>query len=113
MRKYADGPARQRAYRWRYEIRNEISAPGALRYEIRYEIQPPRDEIRNEIPVERPPDAGRNRFRLVPIQHVRDCLAQVAGQGVDPAADVASIGGLIEQGCDLEADVVPTVARST
>jgi hypothetical protein len=71
-RKYADGPARQRAYRRRYEIRYEIPVPDALRYEIRYEIQPPRYEIRDEIPVERPPEAGRNLFRLVPIQHVRN-----------------------------------------
>jgi hypothetical protein len=71
-RKYADGPARQRAYRRRYEIRYEIPVPDALRYEIRYEIQPPRYEIRDEIPLERPPDAGRNRFRLVAIQHLRD-----------------------------------------
>src|SRR6516165_10716462 len=35
-RKHAEGPARQRAYR--------------RRCEIRYEIQPPRDNVRNEIP---------------------------------------------------------------
>ena len=49
-RKYADHAARTRAWRRRYEIRNEIPAPDAPRYEIRNEIQPPRDEIRNEIP---------------------------------------------------------------
>ena len=75
-RKYAHRPARQRAYRRRYEIRYEIPVPDALRYEIRYEIQPPRYEIRDEIPVERPPDAGRNRFRLAPIQHLREHLLE-------------------------------------
>jgi hypothetical protein len=35
----------------------------------------------------------------------------VAGQGVAPAADVAD-RGLIEQGCDLEADVVPRTTPS-
>ena len=36
----------------------------------------------------------------------------MAAQGhVDPAADLAPIRALLDQGCDLEADVVPIVAR--
>jgi len=30
----------------------------------------------------------------------------------DPAADIAPIRALLDQGCDLEADVLPTVART-
>jgi hypothetical protein len=100
-RQYADDAARQRAWR--------------RRNEIRYENQPsagPRNEIRNEIPVERRPEAGRNRFRLVPTEALRGRLLEAAQGHIDPMADVEPIRGLLDQGCDLEADVLPTVART-
>jgi hypothetical protein len=95
-RQYADDAARQRAWRRRNEIRDE-SQPSAG----------PCDEIR----VERPPDAGPNRFRLVPTEALRGRLLEAAQCHIDPMADVAPISGLLDQGCDLEADVVPIVAR--
>jgi hypothetical protein len=94
LRKYESGAARQKAYRDRKK-----------RYVTR-------DEARDETPpryATRPPDAGRNRLLLVDI---RKRLIQAAQGHFDPAADVEPIRGLLDQGCDLEADVLPTVART-
>jgi hypothetical protein len=90
-RQYADAAARQRAWRRRNEIRDQ-NQPSAG----------PRNE---------PPDAGRDRFHLVPTEDLRGRLLEAAQDHIDPAADVAPISGLLDQGCDLEADVVPIVAR--
>jgi hypothetical protein len=43
------------------------------------------------------------------MEHLRGRLRDVCQ--LDPAADLAPIVALINQGCDLEADVVPVVAR--
>jgi hypothetical protein len=37
-------------------------------------------------------------------------LVDTAGWNVDREADVAPIHALIDQGCDLEADVLPTAS---
>jgi hypothetical protein len=42
---------------------------------------------------------------------IRERLIEAAQGHFDPAADVEPIRGLLDQGCDLEADVLPTVAR--
>jgi hypothetical protein len=44
---------------------------------------------------------------------IRQRLLLDAAQGhVDPAADVEPVLALIDQGCDFEADILPTVART-
>jgi hypothetical protein len=99
-----------------------------------------RNEIRNEIPlpcnetgfVTPPPAPSCNETGFVtPDTHILS-LAEVkaihapmalgpalrgrleeAGQGhFDANADVAPICGLLDRGCDLEADILPTVART-
>jgi hypothetical protein len=81
-RQYADRALRDRAYRERKKAR---------------------DEIRDEIP------AGQ--FRLVPIEHLRGRLLDAAQGHFDLSSDIAPIRALLDQGCDLEADVLPIVAR--
>jgi hypothetical protein len=43
--------------------------------------------------------------------HLRGRLQFVAPGSFDPAADISPIRALLDQGCDLEADVLPIVAR--
>jgi hypothetical protein len=43
---------------------------------------------------------------------LRGLLVDAARWNVDRDADVAPVRALLDQGCDLEADVVPTVART-
>jgi hypothetical protein len=45
------------------------------------------------------------------MEHLRGRLDHVALGSFDPDADLAPIVALIQQGCDLEADVLPIVAR--
>ena len=94
-RQHADSAERLRAWRRRNEIRNEIAAPDALRNEIR-------NETRNEIPDGRPP-AG--------FVTLWDRIQEVAAGHFDPEADMAPILVLLNQGCDLEADILPIIAR--
>jgi hypothetical protein len=61
------------------------------------------------MPLEVPPDALRNGFRNA--EALRECLTEAVQGHFDPAADVEPIRALLDQGCDLEADVVPIVAR--
>jgi len=99
LRKYESGAARQKAYRdrkKRYVTRDE-----------KRDETPPRYVTRD---VTRPPDAGRNRFRL-PTEALRGRLLEAAQGHIDPMADVEPISALLDQGCDLEADVLPVVAR--
>jgi hypothetical protein len=84
-RQYADDAARQRAWRRRNEIRDEI---------------PPR----HESPGKRPPDETDDVT-------LRRQLLQVGQGNVDQWADIAPIRALLDQGCDLEADILPIVAR--
>ena len=46
------------------------------------------------------------------VASLKGLLVDAAGWNVDREADVAPILALIDQGCDLEADVLPTVART-
>jgi hypothetical protein len=48
----------------------------------------------------------------VSIQHLRERLEKAAQGHIDLTADVEPIRGLLDQGCDLEADMVLTVART-
>jgi hypothetical protein len=96
-RLYADRAARDRFYRaqrkQRVETRVETPPRVETRVETPNEIQVARVEMRDEIP--------RLRARL-----------EEAGQGnFDAESDIAPIRALLDQGCDLEADVVPVVAR--
>jgi hypothetical protein len=72
----------------------------------------------------------RHRGRLLKLQAIRNkkqkadapiramlsrsrrLLNEAANGNVDPAADLALIQALVDQGCDLEADILPTVART-
>jgi hypothetical protein len=42
---------------------------------------------------------------------LRVCLIDASNGNVDPQADITPILGLIAQGCDLDLDVLPVVAR--
>jgi hypothetical protein len=64
------------------------------------------DENPDEIPVERLTGRG-----LTEIAHLQERLREASRGQVDVAADVAPIRVVLEQGCDLEADVLPIVAR--
>jgi hypothetical protein len=90
---FCDSPPRQRG-------RRRLYADRALRDRAYRERKKARDEI-----------AGRNPLRLVPIEHLRGRLPDASQGNVDPLADVSPIRALLDQGCDLEADVVPIVAR--
>ena len=48
----------------------------------------------------------------MPTEALRGRLLEAAQGHIDPMADVEPIRGLLDQGCDLEADVLPTVART-
>jgi hypothetical protein len=95
-RKHADHAARTRAWRQRDERRDETP--------------PPRDEIRDETP---PSQAGRDEKRdeTSGARNLRARLWFAAQGNFDRASDIAPIRALLAQGCDLEADVVPIVAR--
>jgi hypothetical protein len=54
-----------------------------------------------------PPDS----FAYAPADNLRVRLIHASRGNCDPQADVAPIEALIEQGCDLDLDVVPIVAR--
>jgi hypothetical protein len=66
---------------------------------------PARDEMRDEIPVARPVDP------LARVASLKGTLVDAARHNVDLSADVAPIRSLLDQGCDLEADILPIVAR--
>jgi hypothetical protein len=68
----------------------------------------PRVETRVETPIQAPRD--QIPYRLA-IEHLRGRLDHVAPGSFDPDADLQPIVGLISLGCDLEADVLPIVAR--
>jgi hypothetical protein len=80
-----------------------IAAEGA-RDEIRDEMAE-RDEIRDEtVPRDQIP------YRRA-MEHLQDRLRDATRGNFDPDADITPIRALIVQGCDLDADVVPVVAR--
>ena len=84
-RKYADTEARSRAYR---EKRKKPAPETRPRYEIQDEI--PARPLRYDL-----------RVRLI----------DASNGNIDPLSDISPIRSLIEQGCDLELDVLPIVAR--
>jgi hypothetical protein len=51
----------------------------------------------------------RNEASQSPIESVTDAIDASHGN-VDPDAHIATILALIEQGCDLEADILPVIA---
>jgi hypothetical protein len=83
-RKHADKASRHRAYRARRRVR---------------------DETRDETPRDESPRDETHDETL------RGRLFGASQGNADHAADISPIRALIEQGCDLEADVVPIVAR--
>jgi len=55
---------------------------------------------------------GKTASEIPRTPSVKGLLFDAARWNVDRDADVAPILALIDQGCDLEADVLPTVART-
>ena len=111
-RKYADRAARDRAYRAqkkpRVERRVETPPRDEMRVETRTEWDEMRDEMRVETLTERPVDEEGGKGN----RYLWARLDQASRGHADPGADVAPIRALLDQGCDLEAAVVPTVART-
>ena len=64
-----------------------------------------RKKARDEIPVARPVDP------LARVASLKGTLVDAARHNVDLSTDVAPIRSLLDQGCDLEADILPIVAR--
>jgi hypothetical protein len=107
-RKHANGAERLREHRKRR--RNETSSVTPSTCNETSSVTPPRnetssvtrDEIRDEIPMAR-------RMALGPALRGR---LEEAGQGhFDADADIEPIRALLDQGCDLELDILPVVAR--
>jgi hypothetical protein len=86
--------ARERKRAWR--ARASHVTQGAIKLGLGDEIQA-RDETR----VETPPDGRNLRARLI----------DASNGNIDALADISPILALIEQGCDLEADILPVIAR--
>jgi hypothetical protein len=103
-RKHADDTARKRA--WKKGVTKRVTKLVAG------------DETGDETPLrpvggdETPAPRNENRDEISRIVVLRACLEGVAAGHFDPAADVEPIRALLDQGCDLEADILPTVART-
>jgi hypothetical protein len=54
----------------------------------------------------------RRKQREKTCEEIRGRLHGAAQGQIEPGADVAPICALIKQGCDLEADILPTVPRT-
>jgi hypothetical protein len=110
-RKYVNGAERQRAY-----------AARRRRPDVIADVIPPPDVIADVTPV--PPDVipdetpeaplyPRQRYELHTDPYLRALrvrLIDAAHGNVDGFADLTPISMLIQQGCDLELDVLPVVA---
>jgi hypothetical protein len=83
-RQYANRNEQQRAYRERKRREKALAAPEKLVLA---------------------PEVAR-------VPSLKGLLVDAAGWNVDRDADVAPILALIAQGCDLEADILPVVARN-
>jgi hypothetical protein len=59
-----------------------------------------------------PFESGGSSAGKLRAPSVKGLLFDAARWNVDREADVAPILALIDQGCDLEADVLPTVSRT-
>jgi hypothetical protein len=106
-RQYADHAARQRAYEARHrrpdEKRDEIPAA------VTASDEKP-DETDGPTLLEALKAMGPDREEGQP-KNLRVRLIDASNGNMDALSDIAPIRGLIEQGCDLEADVLPIVAR--
>jgi hypothetical protein len=51
-------------------------------------------------------------WRSPPVLSLKELLVNAARGNVDRAADVLTIRAMLDKGCDLEADVLPVVART-
>jgi hypothetical protein len=99
-RKYADKAAKARAYRKQKKC--EIEAIKA-----RAETEPIKE--RAETPSFATP---RVRYEVVAAGGLRTRLIDASNGNIDALADISPIRALLEQGCDLEADILPVVARA-
>jgi hypothetical protein len=113
-RKYADRAWRDRAYRERKKARDETSADDRAHDETYDEIDRADhraahggDETRYD-----PPQVPGDQipYRLA-IEHLHGRLLDAAHGNFDLSANIEPIRTLLDQGCDLEADILPIVAR--
>jgi hypothetical protein len=117
-RKYADPASKDRAYRERKKARVETydeTQPHAWTPKRRALLEAfSRDETRVETPMR---DGFPGEFRVETraetpaMEHLRGRLEEACQGNFDADADLAPIVALLNQGCDLEADVLPVVAR--
>jgi hypothetical protein len=101
-RKYRTRAECDRAYyepRKQREKTHEKTRDGTSQHEKTHEKTAP-EEIREET-------LAITRVRA----DLRGRLEEAAGGVADPEADVYPIQALLEQGCDLDADILPVVAR--
>ena len=81
-------------------------ATRALRDRAYRERKKARDEMRVETLTERPVDA------VARVASLKGMLVDAAAHNIDLSADIEPIRRLLDQGYDLDADVLPTVART-
>jgi hypothetical protein len=120
-RKYADDAARKRDWKRGTTKRATKSVRGDEKGdEIPTHLggaYPPGDEKGDENHEENKDKTSQTRMPRdqIPFQRAMDHLRgrlEEAGQGnFDADADVAPIRALLDQGCDLEADILPIIAR--
>ena len=104
-RQYANRNEQQRAYRERKRREKALAAREAL--------EPAREALAPSPIWQTPVIVAETRVPMRPmVASLKGLLVDAAGWNVDREADVAPILALIDQGCDLEADVLPTVART-
>jgi hypothetical protein len=116
-RKHANGAARVREHRKRKRNEsNEIPAPSCNETFVTASEASACNEICNETTPRRPPsdEMGRRRYELHTDPYLRSLrvrLIDAAHGNVDGFADLTPISMLIQQGCDLDLDILPIVAR--
>jgi hypothetical protein len=105
-RQYANRNEQQRAYRERKRREKTLTARDERKQSektLGEERERLADNEREERRAVREACEGR-------VASLKGLLVDAAGWNVDREADVAPIRALIEQGCDLEADVLPVIA---
>jgi hypothetical protein len=101
-------PGRPRMYKTAKEADHAYYMRHRDRFRRKREISPnkaPPPEILAPAAEQAVPDTE------VRVVSLKGLLVDAAGGNVDREADVLTISALLDKGCDLEADILPTVAR--